>query len=163
MRKGSILVAILMLSLILFILGMSFCAIKGLQYRKSSLRLNSSLAGAIARAGMEDARIKFEKDQDFPPPGDDDQKVFAYTEYFYDNDGKMLLGCYSITVDSTMAEPPYQIIRITSIGFAGPPGEPSAKKKIEVELDIAPKLRNSPTTNNPNYFKFINWTESGSR
>jgi hypothetical protein len=161
MKKGSVLIASLFLTIILMILGMAFLAVKASQYKKSTMRKDYALVNSIARAGMEDARIKMEKDQDFPPPGDDDQKVFSYWEIFYDIDGITILGTYCVTIDSTMAAAPYQIVKITSIGFAGPLEKPVVKKKIEAELDIAQKMRTNPNVANPDYFKLVNWQESG--
>jgi hypothetical protein len=141
-------------------MGVSFLTIKEMQYKSAVFLERSVMAGLIAEAGMEDARIKLEKDFDFPPRGDEDQTLLAYSEPFYDMDGTTLIGHYAILIDISRKEPPYFIIRITSIGTVGDADAPLARRKIVAELDI-PTIRGGSTTN-PDFFRYINWQDSGS-
>ncbi|MHC9539749.1 MAG: hypothetical protein AB9903_09515 [Vulcanimicrobiota bacterium] len=161
-EKGSLLIMSLLLSLVLLILGMAFLTVKSMRYKGSAMAGAYAQVSAIAEAGIEDARIKIAKDPEFPPPGDKDQNVFCYSESVLDIDGTTLIGTYTVTIDSSMNYPPYLVIRITSTGLAGPLEEPYAKKTIETELDMSEKLRDNPAAVNPNFFRFINWKESGS-
>jgi len=161
-ERGSLLITCLLLSLVLLILGMAFLAVKSMRYKGSAMAAAYAQVSAIAEAGIEDARIKIAKDPEFPPPGDKDQNVFCYSENLFDIDGTTLIGTYTVTIDSSMNCPPYLVIRITSTGLAGPLGEPYAKKTIEAELDMSKTLRDNAAAVNPNFFRFINWKESGS-
>ncbi|MGV8122597.1 MAG: hypothetical protein AB2L14_22795 [Candidatus Xenobiia bacterium LiM19] len=115
---------------------MAFLAVKSMRYKGSAMAGAYAQVSAIAEAGIEDARIKTAKDPEFPPPGDKDQNVFCYFETVFDLDGSTPLGTYKVTIDSSMNCPPCSVIRITSTGLAGPPGELYAKKTIDTKLDI---------------------------
>jgi hypothetical protein len=142
-------------------MGMYFVAAKRLQYERGVLSAQFAIAGAIAESGLEDARIKLEKDPSFPPVSAD-QPTYSYSEDVFDLDGATLLGSYTVSIDTTFNVAPYRIIKISSIGLAGPSDEPLAKKKIHAEFDMAQKRPDTAPTPNPNYFKFINRWESGS-
>jgi hypothetical protein len=156
------LIVSLFLTLILFIMGAAFLSIKSFQGREAVLAENSILAAQIAEAGMEDAKIKLEKDLLFPPPGDVNQKLFSYREHFTDLDGNRL-GSYTVTVDITRQVSPFFIISVSSVGIAGEEEEPLAMRKISAEIDVTPNIRgSSPAQANPDFFNYINWQDSGS-
>ena len=149
----------LILSLLVGLLILLVCG--GMVYRRSRQNqtandsANAAGALALAEAGLEDARVKLDKDDDFPPLGAIDQRIFSYVETVVDLDGSTPLGSYEVTVDSRWKAPPCQILRITSTGSLGDPGAPRARRSVTVELDVAPMLRSNPLANNPNYFRFI--------
>lgn len=186
--RGFMIVAALFLVLILLIMSLAFLSKKVLQYRGAVLLKHSALARALAEAGLEDARVKLERDLAFPPPGGEDQEVFSYTEDVYD--GTTRLGSSTVTVDTTWETTPYAVIRITSRGIAGPAEDPLAVRELVAELDVAPDtgrtlphpqivyrerpskpLENwfadpkdasgDPTTVNPNYFRYLLWVDRG--
>lgn len=80
------------------IVGMAFVAQQRLQYEAIAVAAQDAAASVMAEAGLEDALAKLAADVDFPPPGDDEQKVFAYSERFQALDGRDL-GSYAITLD----------------------------------------------------------------
>jgi hypothetical protein len=161
-KKGYLLITSMFLSLILLIMGMSFLGVKTMQYGGSGLIGSSLLADGIAQAGMEEAKLKLEKDLLFPPPGDEAQKIFSYSEDFLDIDGVTNLGSYTVTIDSRKKDAPYLLVVITSAGTAGPADKALARRKITAEVDVSPTVRgSSPAASNPRYFQFINWLDSG--
>jgi hypothetical protein len=162
-RRGSLLITSLFLSIILLIMGVCFLTMKALQYQSGSLAGLSSRAGAIAEAGIMDAKLKLEKDLEFPRADSPaDQTEFSYAENFFDLDGASRLGSYAVVIDTKKRVSPWYIIRITSIGTLGPLNQPLARRKIYAELDVSPQLRGNPSSPNPNYFRLINWQDSGS-
>ena len=161
-ERGSMLIISLLLSLILLLMGICFLTVKTLQYQGGALTGRFAAASALAETGMEDARIKLEKDPEFPPPGDEDQAIFSYSEEFYDIDEVTRAGTYTVTIDSTYKDSPYKILKITSYAIVGTIDDPLAMRRITSELDISPTMRDNPAVPNPNYFKYINWQKSGS-
>ncbi|MEW6282915.1 MAG: hypothetical protein AB1758_30160 [Candidatus Eremiobacterota bacterium] len=151
-RRGLILVVCLLLGIILMVMGMALMSQKALEYRGASRTAASVQALALARAGLEDARIKLDQDGEFPPLVGD-QKVFSYTEQV--TNGALLVGSYTVTVDLHLAEPTYYIIRITSVGTSGPMTDPLARRKLYAELDVAPRDRLSPADPNPTLYEFL--------
>lgn len=153
-RRGSILVAVLMLLAILFILGIAMLHKQMQAYRGATLLKEGAQAQALAEAGLEDARIKWEKDYLFPPPAAPDQVAFTYSEDLRDSAGR-LVGSYEVTVDATYAGPPALLLRITSVGTCGPRGQRATRKRLYGELDLAVKQRANPALDNPNLGRFL--------
>jgi hypothetical protein len=125
------------------------------QYEAANHQVAEARALAIAEAGLEDARVKLNKDADFPPMGSEDQLVFSYVEEVRDLDGVTVLGSYEVVVDMRWREAPVQIIRVTSIGISGDMDQPQARSRVTMDLDVAPQLRTDFTQPNPNFFKFF--------
>lgn len=157
MKRAFSLPVILMLSLILLLLGLGFLNQRVSQYRGAYQSTYSILALQLAKAGLEDARVKLDKDQQFPPQSGLDQKSFAYTEVLLPDEES-----YTVTLDLSLQDAPFSIIRITSIGTSGPMKDPRARRVLTAELDIAPNLRSDSTQVNPDYFQFVQWQDLGS-
>jgi hypothetical protein len=165
-KAGYMLIISLFLSVILLIMGMALLSVKVLQNQGSSLMEYSGRALAIAEAGIAEAKAKLERDPEFPPPGDADQRIFSYSEDISDIDGTAL-GSYAVTIDSTWKDYPYFIIKVTSVGTSGPLAAPYARRVITAELDISWNVGRTPDSRtaaptNAHYFKWTNWQDSGS-
>lgn len=161
--RGSLLIISLFLSLILLIMGMAFLSMKVLQYQSSSLTGYSSQAVALAEAGMNDAKAKLEKDPGFPPFNDKNQTAFSYSENLYDVDETTKLGAFDVAIDSSQKGTPYFIIKVASCGtLLSSEGKILARRKLSAELDVSQKLRDNASLDNPNFYRFINWQDSGS-
>lgn len=161
-RKGFVLAACLLLTVVLFVMGAGLLGSRGGQYRAAVEAAEASRARALAEAGLEDARAKLEKDLSFPPPGGQDQKQFSYTEFVTDFGSTEPLGGYVVTVDTRMASKPYQVIRVTSLGFLGAAQAPLATRRISVEVDMSVENRLTGAPPNPNRGRYVNYRDEGS-
>jgi Tfp pilus assembly protein PilX len=151
--KGSALIAVLLLLVILLILGMAFLTQQSLLYRASSEAQLSVAARAIAEAGLEDARGKLEKDLDFPPDADPEQKIFTYSEALTDITNSTELGRYAVTVDYTNKDK-NGIIAVTSVGTLS--DQSNARRILYMELDVSDDF-----FTNPNYFRVVQFEDRG--
>ncbi len=158
-KKGMVLALVLVLSVIVMVLGMAFIGSRAVMYQNSARLGEAAQARALAEAGLEDCRIKLDKDPGFPPPGREEQTKFSYSEDVTDSSGE-LVGYYEVTVDSSHAVGPYYVVRIDSVGRAGTRAEPVAQHTIEAELDVAVEDRASPGSPNPRHFRFLRWDSS---
>jgi len=84
-------------------------------YRKAAVRdVEQAQARLLAQAGLEDVRLKWERDPSFPPSGEDVER-FSYRENLLDADGH-LLGSYEVEIDLRHASAPSQVLLVTSRG-----------------------------------------------
>ncbi len=157
--KGYAMVVTIAVGLVLLLLSLGFLNKRVMEYRGAYQTAYQTQALALARAGLEDARIKLCKDGKFPPNTSDDQRSFSYTEEVTANEES-----YTVILDTTLKESPYAIVRVTSIGTAGPMGAPIARRKIVAELDVSPEVRTGPPgVANPNFYQWVNWQDFGAR
>jgi len=156
LRRAFSLPLILMLSIVLLLLGLGFLNKRVSQYRGAYQTTYSLMALQLAKAGMEEARVKLEKDRDFPPQSGLDQKAFSYTEVLLPDEES-----YTVTLDLSLREKPFSIIRITSVGTSGPMDRPRARRVLKAELDVSEFLRGDPSQPNPDYFELVNWQDLG--
>lgn len=154
-RRGFLLITTFLVAILIFLVCGAMVHRRSRQYEAANNLVAGIQALALAEAGLEDARVKLNKDADFPPFGSEDQLLFSYVEQVFDLDGTTPLGSYEVILDLRWREPPCQILRITSIGTSGRVDTPVAKREVTVELDIAPRLRSDFSVANPNYFKYI--------
>ena len=159
-RGGFLLITTLMVAILIFLVCGAMVHRRSRQYEAANNQVAGAQALALAEAGLEDARVKLNKDADFPPFGSEDQLIYSYIEPVFDLDGTTPLGSYEVIVDMRRREPPFQIVRLTSVGTCGQTANPLATSTVTVELDIAQQLRSDFTLPNPNYFKFIGREES---
>lgn len=160
-ERGFLLVLSLLLVLLLFVMGMAYLGSSAARGRAASSVEQNARAYWLARAGLEDAMAKLTVDMRFPQRGGDDQLVFSWSEDLPDAAGG-LAGSYTVEIDQTFSEAPYQVLRITSVGKAGRREAPDAQRVLQVDLDVAPELRGSPGTPNPELFHFLRSQDSGS-
>lgn len=154
-RRAFVLVLVLLICNLLLLLGLAFCGKRALQYRGASLASEVAQARALAEAGLEDARVKLEKDMAFPPAGADDQLTYSYSEDVLDPDGR-LVGSFTVLLDRTYAKRPYNVLVLRSVGTVGPrtldPPGPQHRIRAELLLDQA----------SPKYFQFVSYRDEGS-
>ena len=160
-RRGFMLILALFLLIAVVLTAMAFVGTRGLRYQEATRAVSHRKALALARAGIEDARVKLEKDSAFPPPGGLEQKIFTYQEEVTDLAKPDKVGSYMVAVDTTWCKDPYGVIVITSTGSTGDPDFPEATAVVRAELDVKPVNRVTGAAPNPNLYKFIRWTEEG--
>jgi Na+-transporting methylmalonyl-CoA/oxaloacetate decarboxylase gamma subunit len=159
-RKGFALVASFLLLLVVFVLGLGFLGKRVSLYKEALSARSASQARAAALAGMEDARVKLEKDGAFPPLGSSEQQLFSYSEPLLSVGGSEV-GGYTVTIDKRLQQLPYALIRVTSVGWSGTADSPAATRRLYAELDISPLIRGASDVN-PNFFRWINWLDGAS-
>jgi hypothetical protein len=163
-QQGAILIFALLLSALLLVLGAGFIAQRSLEYGAVSEVQDRAQARQLALAGMEDARVKMEKDPFFPPVGGFGQTTFTYSEDVLDPDDGDMIGIFTVTVNVGRKEEPFRVIRIQSIGSvveARSPDTPvRASYRIYGEVDVASLERGgAPGVENPRLFRYIDWKE----
>ena len=122
-RRGVMFVTVLMLTSLLLILGMGFLGTQGPEGQRAVDAVASAQAYELARAGIEDAKVKFLNDLEFPPHSLD-QPLFSYSE---ERPG---LGSYRVTIDSARAS--LGLFNVVGEGWVGPAAQPQAQSRISV-------------------------------
>ncbi len=158
MKRGSILVAVLLLLSLLLVIGMALLAKEAFHFGAARRTADSEAAFELALAGLEDMRVKALKDLRFPPARDEAQVTFAYTEEVELVGGGDPVGHYQVTVDRRYEIPPYEVWRIEVVGILGEAVNPRARRTITATFDVALD-RGGP---NPNYFQIIDFSDQGS-
>lgn len=139
-QRGSSLIVVLLVTLILFSLGVGLLSKRQLQYKGAYQATLAVQARALARAGLEDARAKLAMDYRFPPQSDDSGKAFSYTEEVRDLSSNSVVGYYTVTIDMSLQAPPFSILRVTSLGSAGTATmAPSARARMYGEIGLDPE------------------------
>lgn len=142
-RHGFILVVCLLLLSLFLLGGMAMMGQRAAQYRGAAMLQKLARARALAEAGLEDFRVKLQKDQNFPPPGDQHQNLFTYSEIVTDMANNRV-GHYTVTVDSryrTPSQPPDpespSVVLATSVGALGSDRlRPEAVYALRLEVDV---------------------------
>lgn len=150
----------LLLMVVLLLLAMGQLSAREAQYRAAIQASAAAQALTLAEAGLEDARVKLNRDEDFPPQGAEDQDLFCFSEVVLDLDDTTVIGRYDVTVDLRWAGGETRIIRISSVGLAGPVGAPLARRKLTIELDFSDTIRGT-TSANPDYFRILHREDEG--
>ena len=150
--RGFSLILCLLLGALILIAGAAMLTSQQEQYHWAELTRLGLQARALARAGLDDALIKLDKDVDFPPSTSLDQPRYTYTEELGD-------GSYTVVLDASFREPPWQVLIVTSIGRVGPTEAPRAVRVLRGQLDLARQDRSSPAQPNRSYFKLITLEE----
>lgn len=153
-RRGAAIISVLLLITLFFILGAAMLGRQKLAYDAAAQSRDAVVAQGLAEAGLEDARLKLQKDRYFPPPGGPGQSQFTYSESLSDADGKVL-GNYQVTIDLRQAATPVYQIRVTSTGTQGDGLERSARRKLVAIFDTNPNLATDPPRPNPNCFRIL--------
>lgn len=164
-KRGAVLVFALLLSTLLLVVGVGFIALRGLEYGSVSELQDRAQARELAMAGMEDARVKLEKDPFFPPVGGFGQYTFTYSEDVFDpEDASRLIGLFTVTVDNRQKEEPFRLIRIQSIGQVvdrrAPDAPVRATYRILAEIDVASFERGGSLGQaNSRLYQYLDWKE----
>lgn len=127
-RQASLYLMVLLLTSLFLVLGMAYLAAQGPEARVSQDVVESAQAYELARAGVEECRLKLAKDQRFPPTGGLESRSFTYSESL--RDGEKRVGTYRITVDLSRDGPPHHLYEIISRGYTGVPGKPGAEAEV---------------------------------
>jgi hypothetical protein len=153
-RRGFLLITILLVSLLLFTMGVAFLGSRSDLYQSSYRATLASQARSLARSGLEDARAKLDHDLMFPPANGLGQTSFTYSEDVTDAVTGTYLGCYRVSVSSSSMAAPYFVLQIVSTGFAGPRSAPVARHTYTNYIDMS-----SPAS--PTYFQSLRFEDDG--
>lgn len=119
---------VLLLMVLLLVLGGGLLS-RQVGHRQATAAESAALrAQGLAEAGLEDFRLKWERDPNFPPPGEELER-FAYSELLGG-------GRYEVEVDLRFRLAPTQILRVTSRGVLG---EASSILVGEFDLSSPPR------------------------
>jgi len=151
-RRGFLLAMVLMLSMILLVFGLAFLGSRGRQYQSVIQASQEAQAQQLAHAGVEDARVKFDRDIQFPPSLAVGQNSFSYCENLT-TAGGAYLGQYRVVVDMTYSRPPFSVACINSTGSVGPVNAPEALRTYLCYLDLTP--------GSANRYRVIRWDDLG--
>ncbi len=166
-KRAFLLVSVLLISVLLLTLGMTFMSRRALQYRRAGLWEAASQARSFAESGLEDALAKFRRDLEFPPLSKD-QTAFTYSDDILDDSGTRL-GGFKVTLDGSKRFAPYTIWIITSQGDTGEdPLDPLALRTLRIELDVSKHVRGdtafyvpSHAATNPFYYEVLDFRDLG--
>lgn len=132
-RRGMLLVVALLVLGVALVAGMGLMTSQVSNYRGVKSVEDAAQALALAQSGLEDARLKLERDLDFPPKGDPGQTLFTYSEDV--RIGSERIGSYRVSIDMAFHSSHYDMVRIVSTGLVGPGSEPTAQRTLKVDLD----------------------------
>ena len=135
-KRAFLLITALLIIVILMLVGMGFLGSQVARYRAALRAAESSQARQLALSGLEDARIKMELDENFPPKGAVNQDIFSYSEKLTINSVPPVNGTYTVVINSTYAVDPAAVIFVTAIGTVGAPESPISQYRLKAELDF---------------------------
>ncbi len=157
-RRGMLLVVALLVLGVALLAGMGLMTSQVSNYRGVHSAEDAAMALCLAQAGLEDARLKLERDPLFPPRGDgnlvepdtgskpQEQSLFTYSEDLFVENRRV--GSYRVSVDSSFVAA-YQFVRVTSNGLVGATEAPSAQRVLKMDIDISIAPARTPTTFQP--------------
>jgi hypothetical protein len=133
-QRGSLVVASLLLSSIILLVGLGFLGKRRAQYRAAQSQRFEMAALSLAEAGLEDARVKLLKDPGFPH-WQEGQSNFSYRETFASGDYQVVLTRYP-KEQLVPGEARYlnEFLVIDVEGSAGDSGEPQARRRMQAEM-----------------------------
>ena len=145
----------LFIVVLMVVLGFAFLTSSSGRYAAATRMLASAQARALAEAGMEDVRLKLQRDWNFPPSSSLDQTQFGYSEEVRELGTSRRVGSYQVRVDFAHQAPPYGVIRVWSTGTLGQdPRLPYVNYTIYAEFDSHPDASHDATR-----FRYVNWSE----
>ncbi|MFN8612947.1 MAG: hypothetical protein U0931_35740 [Vulcanimicrobiota bacterium] len=156
--RGFLLIFCLMLGVLLCLLTMALLS-QQLLGRGSAKKLQDLVqARCLAEAGLENVRMKLDKDLRFPPHLAPECPVFSYSQACYDVDDQVI-GFYKVEIDYRLTAPPYGLLKIRSEGLLGEAFQPRARCCLRAELDASPWDRSNASNPNPDLYKTLNCVE----
>ena len=135
-KRGFLVITALLIIIILMLVGMGYLGSQASRYRAALRAAESSQARQLALAGLEDARIKMELDENFPPKAAVNQDLFSYSEKLTINSAPPVNGTYMVVINSTYATDPAAVVYVTSVGTVGTPEAPISQYHLKAELDF---------------------------
>ncbi len=133
-RAGMALVAVLGAITLLFVLAAAVMRRQSQSYRSVSLIADRSVAQALAESGLEDARLKIEKDYTFPPRSPQ-QLRFDYSEQVHDFNGT-LVGSYAVSIDSSRSDFPHRILVVQATGWVERDSKVTAQQSLIADFSL---------------------------
>jgi Tfp pilus assembly protein PilX len=158
-NRGFLIILALFLIVLITVTGLGLVQGGTDEYRKATLGLANQQALALAMSGLEDARLKLERDPNFPPDSGA-AKFYSYGEDVTNVGSTTSVGNFEVTIDSTYAETPYLILILNSTGRCKNANK-EVKRCVRTELDLSLLDRDplKATDPNPQYFQFVNLAE----
>lgn len=158
MKSGFLLIFCLLLGALLCILTLGLLSQQQLG-RGSARRLGDFMqARCLAEAGLDNARMKLDKDLRFPPRLAPECPVFSFSQACYDLDQRVV-GYYKVEIDYRLLAEPYYLLKVRSEGWLGEASQPRASCRLRAELDASPMDRTNPIQPNPNLYETLNCVE----
>lgn len=151
-KRGVVLILALLGIALLLLLGMGLLGSQVARFRAATRAAEASQARQMAIAGLEDARLKLERDIAFPPAPTLGQTRFSYSEDLTLPDGSP--ASYTVTVDLSYLKAPWFAYRVTSFGGVGPRDKPVTVHTISAEMSVDPA--------SPRNYKWLRWEDVGS-
>ncbi len=136
-RPGFALIVVLLIISLLLILGIGYIGRGVARYRAVRDTAVSSQARAIAIAGLEETRVKMDKDYYFPPQSAIDQQRMSFSERVTDLSGQVV-GIYVVTLSWVYEDDPYNMIILRSQGQVIRDGKVVGRRTIEAEFRDGP-------------------------
>ncbi|MCA9790478.1 MAG: hypothetical protein KC910_01735 [Candidatus Eremiobacteraeota bacterium] len=144
-RRGFLIVMALLLSLLIIVVGLAYMGARPGEYAASQAAAAAVEARNLARAGLEDAKVKLSKDEFFPTGIGDEQVVFSYVEEMESlSEPGRVVGTYRVSIDRSYRS--QNVIFIVAVGTAGKLKNPRARYSISAELNLED-------------FRFKSWNE----
>ncbi|MBT9587617.1 hypothetical protein IV102_30020 [bacterium] len=114
-QRGFLMILVLMLCGILLTMGIGFLSTISSRYQSTAQAVLDVQAQALARAGLEEVRLKMNLDAQFPPRGALGQEIFRYSEPVLNPTGNVV-GHYDISIDSSYLGTGCEVIILTASG-----------------------------------------------
>lgn len=137
-RRGVLLILVLILVVTLFIMAAGFLTTRTRERQVVKSARDAYQAQQLAFSGLETVRVRMLNDYDFPPLREASQEVFKFSEEILDFDGGQSIGRYQIFCDRRWAGPPYNLIRVTSVGQVGDADGNPVRHKMIGEFSMQP-------------------------
>ena len=156
MKRGFLVQALLLLVL-LFVLCLAILGRQTHSYSAARQSLLQAQARALAVAGVENLRVKLNKDYEWRRLGQ--VGAVSYVEEVRDPQGGTRVGAYRVTLNQVWSQPDFEVLKIESEGLLGDLEKPEARLVISALMDIRPEPRSGAGSENPDLFRFIEWNE----
>lgn len=159
-RRGFLVITVLILSGILLAMGMAYLSGLVTRHQATSQMVLDAQAQAVARAGLEEVRLKMNVDLRFPPTGSIGQEVFSYTELLRDPTGTVV-GSYDVAIDTGYEGSGYETRIITVTGQVFSLNDPTrvvARHGLRAYLDTY-QPEGGPV--NPTFWKLLRFDDLG--
>jgi len=148
-------VAALLMTSVFLVMGMALLTSRSGVYSASAMESQSAQVRLLARAGLQDARIKLGKDVAFPPTLGN-RPLYTYSEDVHDPETHALVGRYIVTLDTSWRDLPTDdegryvyprgTVLITSWGYLlDADRRVLASHRVVAQVDLAPKRREDDT------------------
>ena len=157
MKRRAFLIQALLLLVILLVLCLAVLGRQPYNYSSARQTLKLAQARALAQAGMEEVRVKLNKDLSWRRLGE--VGALTYLEEMRDPISGERVGAYRVTVNQEWSQPDFEILRLESEGMVGELERPEARLVISSLLDLRESARDGTGDPNPDFFRWLEWNE----